>query len=459
MATIYDLQDRLTAARQRLSTLNPPKNEFTRRREYESNPVLRQAMDEVSALQAAYDQEYAKFGPGQMPFKSARAGGALSPQPGALTVPQPPSSPAVSAVQPMAPARTPQQDMIGDMDASSVSNSSPIIQAMLNQTQNQPQASYDMPDVQQELRVAQATPVSGPDPFAETYNKTASAFQGALKSAQDEKSDYGWADALIDAGRGLMIAGSPDPAKAAASFADAWSNERAGRKPKVTPLADGAFSMVTKPNGTFEIVRNDQIADYLGQQQMDKFQQALAKTIVGGQVQATVAGQRAAGAEQAKSAGDSAATALSVNELMGLSQKLEGRDDATGPYIGLLPKWIRDVATPAGADIQDRAERIIQASLRQTLGAQFTEKEGARFLERAYNPRLDEKTNAERLRLVAGELQSIQANKDAALEYMKKNGTLEGFKPASPASPPPAPGASGGMSVPGLSPNASKYFR
>jgi hypothetical protein len=91
-----------------------------------------------------------------------------------------------------------------------------------------------------------------------------------------------------------MIAGSPDPAKAAASFADAWANERAGRKNKVTPLADGAFSMVTKPDGTYEIVRNDQIANYIGDRDVAKFQQALQKVILGGRVQAEVAADRAA---------------------------------------------------------------------------------------------------------------------------------------------------------------------
>lgn len=456
MATIYDLQDRLTAARQRLSTLNPPKNEFTRRREYESNPVLRQAMDEVSALQAAYDQEYAKFGPGQMPFQSARAGGALSPQPGALTIPQPPSSPAVSAVQPMAPARTPQQDMIGDMDASSVSNPSPIIQAMLNQAQNQPQASYDMPDVQQELRVAQATPVSGPDPFAETYNKTASAFQGALKSAQDSKSDYGWADALIDAGRGLMIAGSPDPAKAAASFADAWANERAGRKPKVTPLADGAFSMVTKPDGTFEIVRNDQIADYLGEQQQAKFEQALAKTVLGGRVQAQVAADRAA----IKTAEENRPLLNDTTGLIGRwkeAQTIVQNQATNAPTSSKLQGLAPGIAGFFGGD-QVAANKFLQGlavdeTLLNTARTKGAISDTEMKLFKSPLPALGD--DREKV------WKPFIEKRIAVLEKLQKfyeGEVSRGAPGAAPAPPAPAPANTGGMSVPGLSPNASKYF-
>ena len=220
---------------------------------------------------------------------------------GRQPVPQRTNNPAlaVSNVPPAMLAQANRQDAVADMDASSASNPSPLImQAMQNGgVPVQGPRSYDDPDTAQALRQAQINPAtlpSGPDPFADTYNKTSSAFQGALKSAQGDKSGYGWADALIDAGRGLMIAGSPDPARAAASFADAWASERAGRKNKVTPLADGAFSMVTKPDGTYEIIRNDQIANYVGERDTAKFQQALQKVILGGQVNAQVAADRAA---------------------------------------------------------------------------------------------------------------------------------------------------------------------
>lgn len=218
---------------------------------------------------------------------------------GRQPVPQRSNDPALMAsnTPPALLAQANQRDEVANMDASSAKAPTPlIVQAMQNG--GVPPGSFIPADSEQELQRAAIDPRTiqpAADPFANTYNKTATAFQGALKSAQDDsKSDYGWADALIDAGRGLMIAGSPDPAKAAASFADAWANERAGRKNKVTPLADGAFSMVTKPNGTYEIIRNDQIANYIGDRDVAKFQQALQKVIVGGQVQANTAADKAA---------------------------------------------------------------------------------------------------------------------------------------------------------------------
>lgn len=150
-----------------------------------------------------------------------------------------------------------------------------MVQAMQQgQVPNTAGQSYDMPDVTQAIQQAQIDPrtiAPGPDPFANTYNRTSTGYQSAVKAAEDaNKSNYGWADALIDAGRGLMIAGSPDPARAAASFADSWANERASRRPKVTPLQNGAFSLITNPDGSTRIVRNDEVADFIRQTAGDK---------------------------------------------------------------------------------------------------------------------------------------------------------------------------------------------
>lgn len=154
-----------------------------------------------------------------------------------------------------------------------------MVQAMQNgQVPNTAWQSYDMPDVTQAIQQAQVDPrtiPSGPDPFARTYNAAASAFQSAKDEAS--KSNYGWSDALIDAGRGLMIAGSPDPARASALFADAWANERAARRPKVTPLQNGAFSLITNPDGSTQIVRNDQVAEFIRQTAGDRLLADLVK--------------------------------------------------------------------------------------------------------------------------------------------------------------------------------------
>lgn len=177
----------------------------------------------------------------------------------------------------------------------SVTNPTPPVPLMLQAMENDgvpvanPAAtSFLPPDAQQAMAQAEIDPrtiPSGPDPYANTYNTTATNAEDTRKAIADSsKPDYGWADALIDAGRGLMIAGSPDPAKASAMFADAWANERAARKPKVTPLQNGAFSLITNPDGSTRVVRNDEVAQFIRDTSGDKLLADLIKIDRRGQV-------------------------------------------------------------------------------------------------------------------------------------------------------------------------------
>lgn len=353
--------------------------------------------------------------------------------------PPPALTPAVAT-----PARTPQQDVVNDMETAYTGT--PVIDAM-----NRTGALFP--------RTPTQDVVNDMDASSQPMNVQATPAGGGGGGLFSGNFDLG--KALTGAGRALVIAGSPDPARAAALISDIADKERDANRVKVTPIQGGAFSLVQRPGGETEIVRNDQVAEFIEKTSGDK----LLRDILLANVKGDIATKGAAAKEQIKTAGDATQTTLAVTELNDIANALEKTDTATGPAVGLLPKIVRDVVTPGGADLQDRAERIIQASLRATLGAQFTEKEGTRFLERAYNPRLDEATNAARLRQVAKELESIQADKEGALEYMKRKGTLDGFVPRGagagtvPAAPAPAPASSGGMTVPGLSPNASKYFQ
>lgn len=58
-------------------------------------------------------------------------------------------------------------------------------------------------------------------------------------------------------------------------------------RPKVTPLADGAFSQVTMPDGSTKIIGNQQVADFLknkwSMQQFNKEQLALLQGVIGTQ--------------------------------------------------------------------------------------------------------------------------------------------------------------------------------
>ena len=61
------------------------------------------------------------------------------------------------------------------------------------------------------------------------------------------------------------------------------------------------------------------------------------------------------------------------------------------------------------------------------MGAQFTEKEGERLIQRAYNPKLSEAENARRIGALADSVQESLEAKRAAAEYFEQNGTLRGY--------------------------------
>ena len=95
--------------------------------------------------------------------------------------------------------------------------------------------------------------------------------------------------------------------------------------------------------------------------------------------------------------------------------------------IGMAPKWSRDLLTPEGSAVQDRIEQTVLTTLRQVLGAQFTEKEGRSILEKTFNPRQSEAENKDRLIRLTNQLEKQAMIKDNAANYAKQYGTLQGY--------------------------------
>lgn len=226
-------------------------------------------------------------------------------------------------------------------------------------------------------------------------------------------------------------------------FNKAYDTELVANRPKVTPLANGAFSQISFPDGTVQIVANKDVAKYLEVKAAKDAELWKAKTDYKSEADVRAAGQKLGNKTGLENAGEVAGSMNQANELRGIADKLVSTKDTvagkeiapTGTAAGIinaLPNTVASAIAPNSVELKQDAERIIQNSLRATLGAQFTEKEGTRFLERAYNPALSPQQNAERLKKMADELELIASNKDAAAEYMKKNGTLAGFQPSAP---------------------------
>jgi hypothetical protein len=106
----------------------------------------------------------------------------------------------------------------------------------------------------------------------------------------------------------------------------------------------------------------------------------------------------------------------------------------TGPGVGLLPDWARQLM-PFDDDTGQRtiaarkeAERAIGATLKETLGAQFAKVEGERILSQLWGPRADSKINASRINRAADTLQSLINRKDAMQQWAQTHGSMKGFK-------------------------------
>lgn len=106
----------------------------------------------------------------------------------------------------------------------------------------------------------------------------------------------------------------------------------------------------------------------------------------------------------------------------------ESDKDLTGALVGNTPDFMLQFTNPEALNSRELVEEVVQRNLREVLGAQFTEKEGERLISRAYNPRLSEKANAERVGRLVQQIGNAAQSKVEAMEYFDKNGTLKGFQ-------------------------------
>lgn len=149
--------------------------------------------------------------------------------------------------------------------------------------------------------------------------------------------------------------------------------------------------------------------------------------------------------------GGSATIDKNMGLLRGAIDKLEGKGGSkveTGGLSGYLPEWGQDLVASDVANVRDDIRSAIQTSLKQILGGQYTEREGKAIFERAFNPRLSSADNVKKAQAELAALESMAGQKDQAIRYFEKNGTLTGFKPMGllkkKESPPPPGGDTAG---------------
>jgi len=107
---------------------------------------------------------------------------------------------------------------------------------------------------------------------------------------------------------------------------------------------------------------------------------------------------------------------------------LKDGNNVSGPFIGLLPEGVQSFTNPKALAILGNIRDIVFQSLREKLGAQFTEKEGDRLVAAAYDQRLSEEENIKRLERLLKITQDAAIAKQNMVNYYGENGTLAGYE-------------------------------
>lgn len=116
-----------------------------------------------------------------------------------------------------------------------------------------------------------------------------------------------------------------------------------------------------------------------------------------------------------------------VSDLQEAKSILKSGQSISGPYMGKIPESLEPIANPEGLRVKQIIANVVQRNLRPILGAQFTENEGKRIIEQAYSPHVSEAENLRRLEALETQMKTAAAQKQAAVDWFKSHGTLEGF--------------------------------
>ena len=120
--------------------------------------------------------------------------------------------------------------------------------------------------------------------------------------------------------------------------------------------------------------------------------------------------------------------------IMNLEEKLSiierGEANVSGKLIGITPESLQPFLgqTEAKAFLGDVRDIVFQ-SLKEKLGAQFTEKEGDRLVAAAYDPSLPEEINAKRLKRLLAVVKTMKESKSNMVNTWKNTGTLKDYEP------------------------------
>ena len=103
-------------------------------------------------------------------------------------------------------------------------------------------------------------------------------------------------------------------------------------------------------------------------------------------------------------------------------------ENVSGPFMGSLPRPLRAISFPKAVDLEDQISGVVFKGLRNALGAQFTEKEGQRFVAAVFNVLLPEEQNQVRLGRLLAKTEATFLQREEQSQYFKEKGTLKGYE-------------------------------
>lgn len=103
---------------------------------------------------------------------------------------------------------------------------------------------------------------------------------------------------------------------------------------------------------------------------------------------------------------------------------LEKDNDYSGRFEGRFPDFLR---SEKSIRLRQDVQAAAQAALKATLGSQFTEKEGERIMNMAYDEKLSPKENIKKIDKAIQEIETNKKNQISKASHFEKHGTLSGY--------------------------------
>lgn len=116
-----------------------------------------------------------------------------------------------------------------------------------------------------------------------------------------------------------------------------------------------------------------------------------------------------------------------LDQLRAAKKALQTDPGLSGGMDTALPDAVRRRLYPDAMVIEQNVREAAQSALRQTLGSQFTEKEGAQIMQRSYDPALPAEENIKKIDAAIKDLSTRALEKERASKHFEQFGTLKGY--------------------------------